>query len=71
MSQPTRIPPRRKSKGDGQVMFSAFLVVIVMAALIGMYFYIEEQKNASNNTLVEVAGKIEVCLLYTSDAADE
>ena len=60
MSQPTRIPPRRKSKGDGQVMFSAFLVVIVMAALIGMYLYMEEQKNANNNTLVEVAGKIEV-----------
>ena len=60
MSQPTRIPPRRKSKGDGQVMFSALLVVIVIAALIGMYFYIEEQKNSNSSALIEVAEKIEV-----------
>ena len=60
MSQPTRIPPRRKSKGDGQIMFSALLVVIVLAALIGMYFYIEEQKNSNSTALVEVAEKIEV-----------
>ena len=36
MSQPTRIPPRRKSKGDGQFMFSALLIVIVIACLMGM-----------------------------------
>ena len=51
MSQPTRIPPRRKSKGDGQFMFSALLIVIVIACLMGMYFYIEEQKNSSNEAL--------------------
>jgi|TARA_B100000927_G_scaffold135070_2_gene108979 chromosome segregation ATPase len=60
MSQPTRIPPRRKSKGDGQVMFSALLVVIVMASLVGMYFYIEEQKNNNGNALTEISDKIEV-----------
>ena len=60
MSQPTRIPPRRKSKGDGQVMFSALLVVIVMASLIGMYLYIEESSSGNNVALNEVADKIEV-----------
>ena len=60
MSQPTRIPPRRKSKGDGQVMFSALLVVIVMASLIGMYIYIEERSSGNNVALNEVADKIEV-----------
>lgn len=60
MSQPTRIPPRRKSKGDGQVMFSALLVVIVMASLIGMYLYIEERSSGNNAALNEVADKIEV-----------
>ena len=60
MSQPTRIPPRRKSKGDGQFMFSALLIVIVIASLMGMYFYIEEQKNSSNEALAAVGEKIEV-----------
>ncbi len=60
MSQPTRIPPRRKSKGDGQVMFSALLVVIVMASLIGMYLYIEEKSSGNSAALNEVVDKIEV-----------
>ena len=60
MSQPTRIPPRRKSKGDGQFMFSALLIVIVIASLMGMYFYFEEQKNSSNEALAAVGEKIEV-----------
>ena len=60
MSQPTRIPPRRKSKGDGQFMFSALLIVIVIACLLGMYFYIEEQKNSNNEALAAVGKKIEV-----------
>ena len=60
MSQPTRIPPRRKSKGDGQFMFSALLIVIVIASLLGMYFFIEEQKNSSNEALAAVGEKIEV-----------
>ena len=60
MSQPTRIPPRRKSKGDGQFMFSALLIVIVIASLMGMYFFIEEQKNSSNEALAAVGEKIEV-----------
>ena len=60
MSQPTRIPPRRKSKGDGQFMFSALLIVIVIACLLGMYFYIEEQKNSNSEALAAVGEKIEV-----------
>ena len=60
MSQPTRIPPRRKSKGDGQFMFSALLIVIVIASLLGMYFYIEEQKNSNSEALAAVGEKIEV-----------
>ena len=60
MSQPTRIPPRRKSKGDGQFMFSAFLIVIVIASLLGMYFYIDEKKNSSDEALAVVGDKIEV-----------
>ena len=60
MSQPTRIPPRRKSKGDGQFMFSALLIVIVIACLLGMYFYIEEQKKSNNEALTAVVKKIEV-----------
>ena len=60
MSQPTRIPPRRKSKGDGRFMFSALLIVIVIACLLGMYFYIEEQKNSNNEALAAVGEKIEI-----------
>ena len=60
MSQPTRIPPRRKSKGDGQFMFSALLIVIVIACLLGMYFYIEEQKNSNSEDLAALGEKIEV-----------
>ena len=60
MSQPTRIPPRRKSKGDGQFMFSALLIVIVIACLLGMYFYIEEQNNSNNEALAAVGEKIEI-----------
>ena len=60
MSQPTRIPPRRKSKGDGQFMFSALLIVIVIACLLCMYFYIEEQKNSNSEALAAVGEKIEV-----------
>ena len=60
MSQPTRIPPRRKSKGDGQFMFSALLIVLVIASLLGMYFYIEEQKNSNIEALAAVGEKIEI-----------
>jgi chromosome segregation ATPase len=41
-------------------MFSALLVVIVMASLIGMYLYIEEKSSGNNVALNEVADKIEV-----------
>tara|TARA_Y100000813_G_scaffold100255_1_gene71612 strand:- start:26 stop:622 length:597 start_codon:yes stop_codon:yes gene_type:complete len=41
-------------------MFSALLIVIVIACLMGMYFYIEEQKNSSNEALAAVGEKIEV-----------
>jgi chromosome segregation ATPase len=60
MSQSTRIPPRRKSKGDGRFMFSALLIVIVIACLLGMYFYIEEQKNSNKEALAAVGEKIEI-----------
>ena len=60
MSQPTRIPPRRKSKGDGQFMFSALLIVIVIAWLLGRYFYIEQQKNSNSEALAAVVKKNEV-----------
>ena len=41
-------------------MFSALLVVIVIACLLGMYFYIEEQKNSNNEALAAVGEKIEI-----------
>ena len=53
MSDGTRIPPRRKSKGDGQFMFSALILVLVVASLLGMYFYIEDQKNKSTKNKIK------------------
>ncbi len=44
MTEPTRIPPRRTSRGNAQYLLSALLLVIVAAALLGMYFYLEAQK---------------------------
>ena len=41
-------------------MFSALLIVIVIACLLGMYFYIEEQKNSTNEALAAVGEKIEI-----------
>ena len=41
-------------------MFSALLIVIVIACLLGMYFYIEEQKNSNNEALAAVGEKIEI-----------
>ena len=41
-------------------MFSALLIVIVIACLLGMYFYIEEQKNSNNEALTAVGEKIEI-----------
>ena len=41
-------------------MFSALLIVIVIACLLGMYFYIEEQKNSNSEALAAVGEKIEV-----------
>ena len=41
-------------------MFSSLLIVIVIACLLGMYFYIEEQKNSNNEALVAVGEKIEI-----------
>ena len=59
MSESTRIPPRRKSKGDGQFMFSALILVLVVASLLGMYFYIEDQKNKNNEAVEVIAGKVQ------------
>ena len=41
-------------------MFSALLIVIVIACLLGMYFYIEEQKISNNEALAAVGEKIEI-----------
>ena len=41
-------------------MFSSLLIVIVIACLLGMYFYIEEQKNSNNEALAAVGEKIEI-----------
>ena len=59
MSESTRIPPRRKSKGDGQFMFSALILVLVVASLLGMYFYIEDQKNKNSEAVEVIAGKVQ------------
>ena len=59
MSQPTRIPPRRKSKGMDSLCL-VLTIVIVIACLLGMYFYIEEQKNSNNEALAAVGEKIEI-----------
>ena len=41
-------------------MFSALLIVLVIASLLGMYFYIEEQKNSNIEALAAVGEKIEI-----------
>lgn len=60
MSEPTRIPPRRKSQGDSQNFFSAIILVIVFASLAGMYFYLEGQRKANEETLELIAEKVKV-----------
>lgn len=60
MSEPTRIPPRRKSQGDSQNLFSALILVIVFASLAGMYFYLEGQRKANEETLELIAEKVKV-----------
>jgi len=60
VSEPTRIPPRRKSQGDSQNLFSALILVIVFASLAGMYFYLEGQRKANEETLELIAEKVKV-----------
>ena len=60
MSQPTRIPPRRKSSGDSQTLFSALILVIVFASLAGMYFYLEGQRKVNEEVLNSIADKVRV-----------
>jgi len=60
MSQPTRIPRRRKTNGSSQFLFSALILVGVIASLVGMYFYIEEQKSLNEKQLVTLVEKVEV-----------
>ena len=60
MSQPTRIPPRRKSRGDSQTLFSALILVVVFASLAGMYFYLEGQRKANEEVLNSIADKVRV-----------
>ncbi len=59
MTESTRIPRRRKSKGDGQFMFSALILVLVIASLLGMYFYLEDQKNQNKLEVEVINEKIE------------
>ena len=59
MSESIRIPPRRKSKGDGQFMFSALILVLVIASLLGMYFYMEDQKSQSDASVKVIADKVQ------------
>ena len=60
MSEPTRIPPRRKSQGDSQNLFSALILVIVFASLAGMYFYLEGQRKVNEETLELISEKVKV-----------
>ena len=60
MSQPTRIPPRRKSSGDSQTLFSALILVVVFASLAGMYFYLEGQRKVNEEVLNSIADKVRV-----------
>jgi hypothetical protein len=40
-------------------MFRAFILVLVVASLLGMYFYIEDQKNKNNASVEIIAGKVQ------------
>ena len=60
MSQPTRIPRRRKTNGSSQFLFSALILVGVIASLVGMYFYMEEQKSLNETQLATLEEKVEV-----------
>lgn len=59
MSESIRIPRRRNSKGNGQFMFSALILVLVIASLLSMYFYLEEQKKQNKLEVEVIAEKIE------------
>ena len=60
MSQPTRIPRRRKTNGSSQFLFSALILVGVIASLVGMYFFMEEQKSLNEKQLATLEEKVEV-----------
>ena len=60
MSQPTRIPRRRKTNGSSQFLFSALILVRVITSLVGMYFYMEEQKSLNEKQLATLEEKVEV-----------
>jgi len=60
MSQPTRIPRRRKTNDSIQFLFSALILVGVIASLVGMYFYMEEQKSLNEKQLATLVEKVEV-----------
>lgn len=60
MSQPTRIPRRRKANGSSQFLFSALILVGVIASLVGMYFFMEEQKSLNEKQLATLEEKVEV-----------
>ena len=40
-------------------MFSAMILVLVVASLLAMYFYIEDQKNKSSEAVEVIAGKVQ------------
>ena len=60
MSQPTRIPRRRKTNDSSKFLFSALILVGVIASLVGMYFYMEEQKSLNEKQLATLVEKVEV-----------
>ena len=60
MSQPTRIPRRRKTNGSSQFLFSALILVGVIASLVSMYFFMEEQKSLNEKQLATLEEKVEV-----------
>ena len=73
MSQGPRVPRRRKTIGDSQSLFSALILVLVLASLVGMYFYIEDKNSQNNDKVAMLEKKIESIeneILVTDEDSD-
>ena len=73
MSQGPRVPRRRKTIGDSQSLFSALILVLVLASLVGMYFYIEDKDSQNNDKVAMLEKKIESIenvILVTDEDSD-